>query len=105
MMTSWSLNCSRTSSQSGVGGSSGIAVALSVLVPPRGNVHLTVLAIAFAVVVHSLRRKPLAFGHIKMLEDVPAVTGVGLLHDGRIGMKAVVNNLLCTGKGGRNESR
>lgn len=32
MMTSWSLNCSRTSSQSGVGGSSGMAEKVSVLV-------------------------------------------------------------------------
>ena len=81
-MTSWSLNCSRMSSQMGVGGSSGSAVPARQSCPPHRLLEPshTILAVLLAQALDLLLRETFFFCYLEMLERLCRRLGVCILH-------------------------
>lgn len=83
-MTSWSLNCSRMSSQMGVGGSSSIAADCQLLQyneAQSGILH-TIASMLFSRCCNLCSRQSLSFGDSKKLEHLRGGFGVGVFHGG-----------------------
>lgn len=91
MRTSWSLNCSRTSSHSGVGGSSGSAGAKCQSgargAKREGGESRTVLSVLLLLLLHAIVRQAVVFGDVEMTQDFLSRAHVGTLHGGRGGGK------------------
>lgn len=84
MRTSWSLNCSRMSSQMGVGGSSGSAVTWSARVPsssfPIQCMPRTISAMLVPQALHLRLRETAVLGHLEMFERLSGRPCIGILH-------------------------
>ena len=87
MITSWSLNCSRMSSQMGVGGSSGSAVSrvsTSLCAPPVYEAQRTILAVLFSRAIDLLCAETLLFLDLEMPQRLSGRLDVCILHAHRL---------------------